>query len=323
MEGCHMTAASAPGKIILFGEHAVVSGVSALGGAIDLRARVRLEDTPGKTSIEARDLTLQGFRLDLITGQIVSADAMRATRYVSSVLKEYGARDITVKVDSDLPLAAGLGSSAAIVVATLAALNEHMDLGLSRKDVASQAYKIEKAVQQGLGSPMDTALATYGGYLQVSRDISPLDLPQLDIAVGSTEQPHDTRCEVERVQGLLAQHPDIVGPIFQAIGAISSKAVALLRDMRLEELGELMNVNHGLLEAVGVGTKELSELVYAARGAGEALGAKITGAGGGGCMIALPSSEGSTRLIAALKQAGGRAFLVKTGCEGVRVVRDR
>jgi mevalonate kinase len=64
-------------------------------------------------------------------------------------------------------------------------------------------------------------------------------------------------------------------------------------------------------------------LVYAARGAGEAFGAKITGAGGGGCMIALPSAEGSAKLIAAMRQAGGRAFLVRTGCEGVRVVRSQ
>ena len=100
----------------------------------------------------------------------------------------------------DFPLAAGLGSSAAIVVAAVAALNEHLGLGLSRKEIAAIAHRMEKKVQQGLGSPMDTALATYGGYLQVSQEIQPLDLPPLEMVVGYTKVPHDTRSEVEKVQ---------------------------------------------------------------------------------------------------------------------------
>ncbi len=131
--------------------------------------------------------------------------------------------------------------------------------------------------------------------------------------------PHDTRCEVERVQSLRRLRPEIVDPVFQAIGAISARAVSLMNEQRLEELGELMNINHGLLEALGVGTRELCELVYAARGAGGALGAKITGAGGGGCMIALPRPDGAALLTVALEQARGRAFMVRTGCEGVRL----
>ena len=83
-----------------------------------------------------------------------------------------------------------------------------------------------------------------------------------------------------------------------------------------------MNINHGLLESLGVGTRELSELVYAARNAGGAYGAKLTGAGGGGCMIALPKPGPRDALMAALRQARGSAFAVKTGCEGVRQESD-
>jgi mevalonate kinase len=78
-----------------------------------------------------------------------------------------------------------------------------------------------------------------------------------------------------------------------------------------------MNANHGLLEALGVGSRELSDLVYAARNAG-AWGAKITGAGGGGCMIALPGPN-IEALTAALRQAGGRAFAALAGCDGLRM----
>ncbi len=291
----------------------------ALGSAIDLRAKVTLESTPGRTEVEACNLSLKGFSVDLLTGRICSKEALQAVRYVSAVLNEFGSKDLKVKVDSEIPPAAGLGSSAAIVVATLAALNQHMNIGLSKDDIALQAYKIEKRVQQGMASPMDTALATHGGYLQVSDRIQKIDLPEIVIVVGYTERPHDTRSEVQKVQSLLQRYPDIVKPIFNAIGTISVKAIPLLREKDLVELGQLMNMNHGLLEAINVSTRELSDLVYAARGAGGALGAKLTGAGGGGCIIALPSEMNSSSITTAIHQAHGKAFSVRTGCEGVRL----
>ncbi len=296
-----------------------MSGSPALGAAIDLRARVTLKRLPGRIEVDACNLMLTGFSVDLLTGNVSSAGALNAVRYVSAVLKEFGALDLHVKVESDIPPAAGLGSSAAIVVATIAALNEHLNLGLSKDDIAAKAYRIEKTVQQGLGSPMDTALATYGGYLKVSDKIQKIDLPEMVIVVGYTDRQHDTRSEVQKVQSLRQSYPDVVGPIFSAIGIITAKAIPMIKDGCFEELGRLMNVNHGLLEAVGVGTRELNDLVYAARGAGRALGAKITGAGGGGCIIALPPKEGSSAMVTAIRQAQGRAFTVKTGCEGVRI----
>ncbi|HEX7445797.1 MAG TPA: mevalonate kinase [Methanothrix sp.] len=317
-----MTTASAPGKIILFGEHAVVSGVTALGGAIDLRAKVTLRDLAGKVLIETEDLALRGFSMDLITGQLVSANSVHATRYVSAALREFEARDLSVRIKSEIPLAAGLGSSAAIVVATVAALNGHLGLGLSRTEIASTAYRIERKVQNDLGSPMDTALASFGGYCRVAKEVQPLDLLPLEMVVGCTKLPHDTFSEVEKVQRLKECYPEVVEPIFQAIGAISMRAVPLIKEQDMSGLGELMNINHGLLEALGVGTRELSELVYAARNAGGAYGAKLTGAGGGGCMIALPKPGPRDALMAALRQARGSAFAVKTGCEGVRQESD-
>jgi mevalonate kinase len=317
-----LTTASAPGKIILFGEHAVVFGVTALGGAIDLRAKVTVRDLPGSVLIKTEELVLRGFSLDLTTDRLTSTQAVHATRYISAVLREFDVKDIQVCIDSNLPPAAGLGSSAAIVVAAVAAISQHCGLGLSRKEIAEISYRLEKKVQHGLGSPTDTALATYGGYLQISRDIQPIDLPPLEMVVGYTKMPHDTKSEVEKVQDLKKRYIDLVDPIFQAIGAISKRAVPFIRELNPAELGCLMNVNHGLLVALGVSTRELDELVYAARGAGGAQGAKLTGAGGGGCMIALPGAAGVDALMVALRQARGVPFKVVTGCEGVRLEGD-
>lgn len=317
-----MTTASAPGKIILFGEHAVVSGAAALGGAIDLRAKISVRDLPGSVLIKTEDLTLQGFSFDLTTGRLTCTQAAHATRYISAVLREFDVKDLQVCIESRLPLAAGLGSSASIVVAAVAAVSQHLGQCLSRKEIAEISYRLEKKVQQGMGSPMDTALATYGGYLQITQDIRPLDLPPLKMVVGYTKIPHDTKSEVKKVQDLKRRYPDLVDPIFLAIGAISEKAVPLIREQNIADLGELMNINHGLLASLAVSSRELEELVYAARGAGGALGAKITGAGGGGCMIALPGIAGVEPLMVALRQARGAPFAVQTGCEGVRLEGD-
>lgn len=322
-----LTTASAPGKIILFGEHAVVSGVPALGSAIDLRARVTVEDLAGGVEIDLKGLGLRldGFSVDS-AGRLISIgsseEAKTAARYVSAVLNALEVKDIKVTVQSEIPVASGLGSSAAIVVATLAAISHHLGEDLGVKEIAAEAHRIERMVQEGLGSPMDTALASYGGYVQLSDGVKPLDLPPLEMVVGCTSVPHNTKQEVAKVQKLKSRYPDIVEPIFGAIGVIARSAVGFIERKDLEEIGALMNINHGLLEAIGVGTRELSELVYAARGAGMALGAKITGAGGGGCMIALPKEDCAEKTITAISQAGGRAFKIKTACNGVTIERS-
>jgi mevalonate kinase len=211
-----LTTASAPGKVILFGEHAVVSGIAALGAAINLRAKVSIEDLPGAIEVDARNLKLmlEGFTIDPDTGKIhtvgSSKGALLATKYISAVLREFDAGNLRVVVESEIPPSAGLGSSAAIVVATVAALNQHIGLDLSQKEIAEQSHRIEKHVQKGLGSPMDTSLATFGGYQLVSKAAEPVDLPSFDLVVGCTNIPHDTRVEVDKVQKLRTMYPEII-----------------------------------------------------------------------------------------------------------------
>ena len=254
-----------------------------------------------------------------ILGEKSSIEAALATRYISAVLEEFDAKNLRIVIKSDIPPSSGLGSSAAVVVSAVAALNWHMDLDMSQKDISTKSFKIEKQVQMGLGSPMDTAVATFGGYQLVSRAAEPISLPSFDLVVGCTDMPHDTRVEVDKVQRLREMYPDVVEPIFDAIGSISRRALCSIRDLELAELGRLMNINHGLLESIGVGTREINELVYAARGAGCALGAKLTGAGGGGCIIAVPSENNISKIVTAISQARGRAFPVRTGSAGVRL----
>lgn len=268
-------------------------------------------------------LSIKGFSVDYdgdLKSLGSSEEAARAARYVSAAAKELDARDVNITIRSDLPVASGLGSSAAIVVASVAALSAYQGCRMEVSEIAKTAHRIEKSVQQGLGSAMDTALSTYGGYRIVSSaGVEGLRLPPMRLAVGFTSKPHDTRAEVAKVQSLRSRYPEIIDPLFEAIGSITRRAVTCIEEGRLDELGSLMNINHGLLDAIGVSTRELSDLVYAARGAGGARGAKLTGAGGGGCMIALPGSAGELALLTSIVQARGTAFMVDTGCEGVRI----
>jgi len=320
-----LTSASAPGKVILFGEHAVVSGSPAVGSAIDMRAHVQVERIARGVEIDIRNLGLKvtGFSVDPLSGNILSQggseEALNASRYVRAIVQELDADRVRITVDSELPVGAGLGSSAAIVVATLGALNCHMGNALSTEEIANEAYRIEKMVQQGLGSPMDTALSAFGGYRLVSQTTQPLDLPPLELVVGFTGKSHDTRREVAGVQSLKGQYPEILDNVFKAIGAVTVHAIDCMKSENMAELGTLMNINQGLLEAIGVSTRELSELIYASRGAGGALGAKLTGAGGGGCMIALPAPGGQRDVLIAMAQARGRGFKVITGSQGLRI----
>lgn len=302
-----------------------------MGAAVDLRVRARVEDLPGGVEISAPDLrmTLEGIGLDPFSGAVLTEDlserAAHATRYVSAVLKEFGARNLRVILESQIPPASGLGSSASVVVATLGALSSHLALDLSTDEIAEEAYRIERSVQGGLGSPTDTALAAFGGYQIVEGSARSIALPQMRLVVGFTGKPHDTRAEVEKVQRFGARYPEIAEPIFRAMGEISKRAPDCIREGRLEELGILLNAGHGLLESIGVGTRELSELVYASRGAGRAYGAKLTGAGGGGCVIALPRTgpENVLRVMTAIVQARGVPFSVVTGCGGLSLEDPR
>ena len=112
-----------------------------------------MRDLPGSVLIKTEELILQGFSLDLTTGRLTSTQAAHATRYISAVLREFDVKDIQVCIDSSLPPAAGLGSSASIVVAAVAAISQHRGLGLSRKEIAEISYRLEKKVQQGLRKP--------------------------------------------------------------------------------------------------------------------------------------------------------------------------
>ncbi|AFZ73720.1 mevalonate kinase [Natronobacterium gregoryi] len=305
-----MAVSSAPGKIYLFGEHAVVYGEPAVPCAIELRARVGVEKRDdSKLRVHAEDLSLDGFtveyggpadgRPDIDAAESLVSAAMG---YVDGAIDQV--RDVTgeddvgfdVTIESDIPLGAGLGSSAAVVVAAIDAATRELGVTLETDELAERAFRTEYEVQDGQASRADTLCSATGGAIRVEDDdCRTVETPDLPIVVGFDGGAGDTGELVAGVRNLREEY-EFAADTVESIGDVVRRGEQALSDGNLEEVGRLMNFNHGLLSALGVSSRSLDTMVWAARDAG-AYGAKLTGAGGGGCIVSLdPTEETETAL---------------------------
>jgi mevalonate kinase len=320
--------ASAPAKIILFGEHFVVYGEPAIVLAIDRRAYAKVETRKGNgIHVRSAILGLAGsfedgaFRIEKGEAKDARMRFEPVKKAAERVLDKYGQRvGLDIEINSAIPVGAGLGSSAAVVAATAAAVGEVLNVKLSKEEIFRIAFEAEKAVH-GTPSGVDPAVSTFGGTLlfQMDTGFKPLEVKaDIPLVIGDTGVDRSTRLQVEKVRSIIDRYPRIVEPIMKAAREIVLRAIEALKENDLETLGQLMNINHALLYGVGVSDESLEWLTNAARKAG-ALGAKLTGAGGGGCMIALAREEKFEEVMQAIQGAGGRTFPARKTDEGVRI----
>jgi mevalonate kinase len=325
-----MVASSAPGKVYLFGEHAVVYGEPAIPCAIDRRARVTVESrSDDRLRVHAADLSLDGFvvEYDGSTDAAPDVDAdetlvRAAMGYVDAAVEQ--AREAAdapgagfdVTVESDIPLGAGLGSSAAVTVAGIDAAARELGAPLDPEAVADRAYRAEAAVQDGGASRADTFCSAVGGAVRVEGDdCRSLDAPDLPLVVGFDGGAGDTGELVARVRDLRDRYGFAADTVASIGDLVRAGERALNADDR-EELGRLMDVDHGLLSALGVSARSLDAMVWAARDAG-AYGAKLTGAGGGGCIVALAPDGAALTAIESTPDCES-AFRAALDRDGVR-----
>ncbi|WP_101294936.1 mevalonate kinase [Halegenticoccus soli] len=339
-----MTVSSAPGKVYLFGEHAVVYGEPAVPCAIERRATVTVEPREDDhVRVEAEDLSIDGFTVEYsgdaggrpdvdVPTPLVDAAMGYIDAAVDQARDALGMPDagFDITVESDIPLGAGLGSSAAVVVAGIdAATRAHGD-PLDPREIADRAFRAEYEVQDGQASRADTFCSAMGGAVRVEGDdCRTIDAPNLPFVVGFDGGAGETGELVAGVRALRERY-GFAARTVETVGDVVREGERLLTDADpdedasddlLSELGRLMNFNHGLLEALGVSSRSLDNMVWAARMA-DAYGAKLTGAGGGGCIVALdPTAETET----ALRFTPGceDAFRAELADEGVRAEDDR
>jgi mevalonate kinase len=315
--------ATAPGKIILFGEHAVVYGQPALAvpvtqvqavAVITPRAESEEALQPDKlaeqTWIEAADL---GRRYRL--AEAAPGDALALALRLALERATAPARPFTLSLRSSIPIASGLGSGAAVCTATVRAAGAYLGLKLSDADVSALVYQTERLLH-GTPSGIDNTVIAHGRpvYFIRGQDPTPFNLAQpFWLAIGDTGRSSPTRITVGEVRAAYEREPEHYARLFEAVGEIAMEAYALIEGGETGQLGPLMDRNHALLQEIGVSSRELDNLVYRARQAG-ALGAKLSGGGRGGNMIALVSPETATRVAAALEAGGAtRVIITKVG----------
>jgi len=320
--------ASAPAKIILFGEHFVVYGEPAIVLAIDKRAYATVTLRKDKRIfVLSKDLGISGYFEDAHfltekSGENVRTKLEPINIAAKNVFNQHleKAVGVNIAINSSIPVASGLGSSAAVAAATVLAVGKLLDIKLTQENVFQIAYNAEK-MTHGTPSGIDPAIATYGGVIkyQKNKGFTRLEVEaNIPLVIGDTGIERTTGNLVAEVRRMYKSYPDIVKPIIESGGEIAHIAVKALKNSDLALLGELMNINHALLYAVGVSNGSLERLVSAARKAG-ALGAKLTGGGGGGCMIALAEPKNLNRVKKAIEQAGGRAFVARRTADGAKI----
>ncbi|AHG04188.1 mevalonate kinase [Halobacterium sp. DL1] len=324
------TTSSAPGKVYLFGEHAVVYGEPAVPCAIERRATVTVsERDDDRLRVSADALSLDGFTVEYSDSDDEAPDVNvptplveAATGYVDEAVSQ--ARDAAdsqhagfdVEIVSEIPLGAGLGSSAAVAVAGIDAATRELGVELDAREVAERAYQVEYEVQEGQASRADTFCSAMGGAVRVEGDdCTTLEAPDLPFVVGYDGTSHDTGELVAGVRSLREEF-GFAADTVEAIGDLVREGERALADGDVETLGRLMDVNHGLLSALGVSARSLENMVWAARESG-ALGAKLTGAGGGGSVVALDPEDGSETALS-LTPDCEEAFRAALATEGVR-----
>jgi mevalonate kinase len=203
-----------------------------------------------------------------------------------------------------------------------AAVGALLNLKLSKEDVFRITYEAEKVVH-GTPSGVDPAISTFGGTLlfQIDTGFKPLEVKtDMPLIIGDTGVERSTRVQIEKVRNIMDNYPRVADPLKKAAREVVLRAIDALKENDLKTLGELMNINQALLYAVGVSDESLEWLINASKKAG-ALGAKLTGAGGGGCMIALANNEKLQQVSEAIMRAGGRPFMARKTDEGVKIER--
>jgi mevalonate kinase len=300
--------------MILLGEHAVVFGKPALALAIDLR--IYSEVVPSQQySVNWHPMK------------------KRHHAYISAALDEaWGGPPINVDTVSEIPSGSGLGSSAAVTVSCVAAMLARKGK-LDAEKVARMAFEVENTVQ-GRASPTDTSTSCHGfgvlvapektdGFLwRIEKDkrqwnIHHCDVPKLTFVVGYTGIHAATGPLVAKVK-MLVDDKDEARKAVDRIGEIVLEGVNATRSADKRRLGSLMNENHQLLRELGVSHPMLEKLVEAC--ATKSYGVKLTGAGGGGSMIAL--TDEPEAVSAAIAAAGGEPIQIEVGCEGARVEKN-
>ena len=314
--------ATAPGKVILFGEHAVVYSRPAIAVPVtDVQAKATIRSVAKGTGfrIVAPDVAQDDLLIQVQPDDSEYLDPLAAI--VQTTLQHLEQRvvpDAVLEVTSTIPLGRGLGSGAAVSTAIVRALSEFLGQPLSASEVSALVYEVEK-IYHGTPSGIDNTVVSFAQpVFFVKRNSNPI-IRRMQVAhpftlvIGDTGRVSPTHKAVGGLRERRQADPQRYEGYFDEIAVIVDQARVAIETgvLPISSLGKLMDENQELLETIGVSSPELEQLIAAARGAG-ALGAKLSGAGMGGNMIALVAPDSASSVAQALREAGATGVIVTT-----------
>lgn len=330
--------ASSPGKVILFGEHGLHRGQASITTALDLRTTCTVTTrTDGRYRLLAGDRSEEISREELLSfkahvdslreqGEVTRVGALARdffvpSRYVMAhFANRYDKGGLDAQWSSYLPVGSGLGSGAAAFTSLVLASAGALGIEMPTEELIHLAWQGDIIAHGGYGSSLDTSTCAYGGFLSYTLAEKAKRLPfevKVSLVIGDTLVEHSTSAINTHISAWLAEVPSRVH-IFNDMGYLVQRFLVALEESDIPALGKLMNIHQLLQEKMGTSCPESERLVEAALGAG-ALGAKISGSGCGGIIIALTEPGEERAVASAIESAGGKSYIVQTGAGGAHV----
>ncbi len=303
------------GKVILFNEHFVVHGVPGIVSAIDSAVDAEVKKTHAGIIVTDERKGATGYTQKKQAQQKESIERMLKAMRINPEKTA-----LNIWLGGDLPGFSGIGASAASSVAIARAIAEEYKMGLSDVRINEIAYEGERAYA-GTPSGIDNTAATFGGLIWFKRNLSggsdtieKVNIKKpVEIVIGNTGIVADTKEMVAGVATRKEKNPEKYARLFKQAEELAAQGRKSLMEFDLKRVGDLMNENHRLLQEIEVSSKELDELVTLAREQG-AFGAKLTGGGGGGCMLALtPGKELQETVASTIENRGFKVLRTKIG----------
>ncbi|MDC0522621.1 mevalonate kinase [Nitrosopumilus sp.] len=306
--------ASAPGKVILFGEHFVVYGVKAILCSINKRVRVTAE----KTSERKISINSKIGKLELEPDKPISEinSPLKPFYYLANKSIENKDSGIRIQIDSEIPLGAGLGSSSACCVAGAAAIFKLFG-NISREKVLKLAIEAERTIFENT-SGADCTVCTYGGIMEYDKNKGFKKIeyePNFQLVIINSNIEHSTQSMVSKVKEFENKNTEEFSRLSDLESKLVEDVLKLVKENKIQEIGQKMNQNQKYLENIGISNKELTKMIRI--GQESSFGAKITGSGGGGCIFALTNESNLQNILKKFKDNNYECFSTKIDFKGL------
>ena len=306
--------ASAPGKVILFGEHFVVYGVKAILCSINKRVTVTAE----KTSERKISINSKIGKLELEPDKPISEinSPLKPFYYLANKSIENKDSGIRIQIDSEIPLGAGLGSSSACCVAGAAAIFKLFG-NISREEVLKLAIEAERTIFENT-SGADCTVCTYGGIMEYDKNKGFKKIeyePNFQLVIINSNMEHSTQSMVSKVKEFENKNKEEFSRLSNLESKLVEDVLKLVKENKIQEIGQKMNQNQEYLENIGISNKELTKMIKI--GQESSFGAKITGSGGGGCIFALTNESNLQNILKKFKDNNYECFSAKIDFKGL------